>query len=98
MIRMGMGFQYPRNRQILLARGCQNPVGRTGRGLSAAVVVVEHRVDHGGLPRRGIGHQIRHRVGGLIEEGLSLGGRMHGAPFCRMLFERLLAYAKLAFH
>ena len=77
MIRIGVGLQDPGHLQRLRRRRGQHLVGPCGRNLAAAVVVVKHGVDHGRLPRHGIGHQIGHGVRGLVEESLDLSSGSH---------------------
>jgi hypothetical protein len=56
-----------------LLGGLQHLLDRSRVHLAGIVVVVEHRVDDGGLLGRRIGDQITHRVGRLVEERLDDG-------------------------
>jgi hypothetical protein len=69
MIGMGMGLEHPDDADTLRLRLGQNSPGRISRSLSRTMVIVEHRVDHGARFRVGVGNEIAHRIGGLIEKG-----------------------------
>ena len=68
VVGMGVGLQRPLDRAAGLLGGLQHGLDRAGVDLAGLVIVVEHRIDHGGLLGRRIGHQIADRVGGLVEE------------------------------
>ena len=77
VVGMGMRLENPVEGEAVLLGRLEDHVGRLGRGLAARVIVVEHRVDHRGALRLGIRHEIAHRVGGLVEEGLDRGRSGH---------------------
>jgi hypothetical protein len=74
VIGMGMRFEQPLNAQALLAHRRDDAFGRVRGRAACAGVEVEHRVDHGGVARRVVPQQMRHRPGVGVVEGLQAEG------------------------
>ena len=69
MIGMGVRLEHPLNGETVGGSGGENDVCGLGRGLAARMVVIEHRIDHRRSLRLGIGDEIAHGVGRLVEKG-----------------------------
>ena len=82
MVGVGVGLQRPDHRVARLVGGLQHRLDGAGVDAAAVVIVVEHRIDEGSLLRLGIGHDVAHRVGGLVEEGLDDGFGATGFGHC----------------
>jgi hypothetical protein len=80
VIGMRMGLQDPFDLQAVLGHARQHPVGAGGAGVARLEVVVEHRVDDGGLQGGRVPCKVGHGSGLGVEEGLDGGGRVHWAP------------------
>ena len=71
-------FQDPDDRQAEVLRRLQDRLNRAGVDFARLVIVVEHRIDHGGLPGDRIGHEVADGVGGLVKERPDDGLFRHG--------------------
>ena len=93
MVGMGVGLQHPLDRIAGLAGRLQHGLDGARVDRSVVVVVVEHRVDDGGLLRRRVRHQIADRVGGLVKERPDNGLFRHGSNLLAGLMRvRVLTY------
>ena len=82
MIRMGMGFQDQRNRDPCLPRRFNQLVRRTRIRFPAAMVPIQHGINHRALSRGGVKDQVADRIGRLIEKRANA-GRGHGLTFLK---------------
>jgi len=81
MIGMRVRLQHLADLDAELLRRVENGIGG-GRGrLTAAEIVVEHRIDDRADLGRGIPHQIPDRIGRPVEEGPDLGPDSGGYVF-----------------
>jgi hypothetical protein len=65
---MRMGFQDRSDRDAGFLRRCQNGLGEGHARLAAAMVEVEHWIDHRAFHARRIPHQIAHGIGRFVEK------------------------------
>ena len=77
MVGVGVGLEYPRDRQALCPHPVDDPVG-LGRGSAAGgMVVVEDAVDDGSHTAVGIADEIGNRAGVFVEECSDIDGGRH---------------------
>ena len=76
MVGMSMGLEDPDDPRALARRRREDRVGKGRAGAAGFGIEIEHRVDHGSLPGRGIDDQMGSREGRLVKEGAD--DRVHG--------------------
>lgn len=74
---MGMGVENPLDRQPGALDVIEDAVGIDRRRRPGLLVEIENGVDNGASIRGGIGDDILHRKGTLVEEGLHVGAVAH---------------------
>ena len=70
---MDVGFEHQLDGEAQVLRPAEDGIGRGDTGLAGLVVIVEHRIDNGGVLSLGVADEIADRVAGLIEEGVDDG-------------------------
>ncbi|MNR12406.1 hypothetical protein D3C85_1287590 [compost metagenome] len=73
VVGVGVGFDDPVQRQLLLAHEVQQPVGGGGGGAPGLGIVVQHRVDDRRMAAALVVHHIADGPGDGIETGVDLG-------------------------
>ena len=68
MIRMGMGLQDQRNGNAFALGGFNQGIGGTRIGLSAAMVPIQHGINHRALARCGVEDEVADGIGRLIKK------------------------------
>src|SRR4051794_39240434 len=96
MIRMNMRFQDQADRETLLPGLFEDGIDGCCTGLAGLVLIVEHGIDDGGLPRLRIGHEIAYGICRFVEEGMDDGLRHDKFPRIRILLDYILEYPKLS--
>jgi hypothetical protein len=77
VIRMGVRFQDPVDRQVVTAHVGEHLVGGFRAGAAGLEIEVQHRVDDGSAPRGVVADDVRDGPGLVIEERLDSGSGRH---------------------